>query len=283
MPKSILISGASSGVGKALSLGLDRLGYRVFAGVRKGEDAEALSSQASPQLTPLILDITQPEAISAACKQVARTTGGGLFCLINNAGVSYSGAMEFMPLEDFHQQMEVNLFGQLALTQACLPLLRQERGRVLLISSVAGRLATAFNGPYSCSKAALVAMADALRLELSPWGIGIVVLILGSVQTPIWEKAAHTAGEILRRGPEEAWNMYGKYQKQAGRFYQQAGLHGMDVKKLVPVVQRVLQSRNPKPYMLVGRDALMFELMAKLLPVRWRDWLVLRQMGLLNV
>ena len=283
MPKSMLISGASSGVGKALSLGLDKLGYRVFAGVRKDEDAETLRSQASPQLTPLILDITQPEAIAAACEHIAQTTRGGLFCLINNAGVSYSGAMEFMPMEDFRQQMEVNLFGQLALTQACLPLLRQERGRVLFISSVDVRLATAYNGPYSCSKAALVAMADALRLELSPWGIAIVVLILGSVRTPIWEKAAQTAGEILRRAPAEAWNMYGKYQKQAGRFYQQAGLHGMDVNELVPIVHRVLQSRNPKPYLLVGKDALIFELMAKLLPVRWRDWQVLRQMGLHNL
>lgn len=283
MPKSILISGASSGIGKALSLGLDRLGYQVFAGVRKGEDAESLQGQASPRLTPLILDITQPEVVKSACEQVAERTGGGLFCLINNAGISYSAPMEFFSLQDFRQQMEVNLFGQLALTQACLPMLRQEVGRVFFISSIASRLTLAFNGPYSCSKAALVAMADALRLELVPWGIAVVVLILGSVQTPIWEKAAQTAGEIVRRGPKEAWQMYGKYQKQGGKFYKQTGLHGMDADKLVPVVQQALQSRHPKPYLLVGRDAVRIELMARLLPVRWRDRLVLRQMGLLHI
>lgn len=283
MGKSILISGASSGIGKALSLGLDQLGYQVFAGVRKSEDADILRKQGTERLCPIILDITQPEVVAEACERVGEKTGRELFCLINNAGIANSAPMEFLPLQDFHQQMEVNLFGQLTLTQACLPMLRKEHGRIVFISSVEGRLVTAFNGPYACSKAALVAMADALRLELMPWGIAIVVLILGSVQTPIWGKAAKTGGEIVRRSPAEAWKLYGKYQKQGGKFYQQTGLHGMEANKLVPVIHRVLQSHHPKPYLLVGKDALIFELMAKLLPVRWRDWLVLRQMGLLNL
>jgi NAD(P)-dependent dehydrogenase (short-subunit alcohol dehydrogenase family) len=282
MPKSVVISGASSGIGKALSLELDRHGYQVFAGVRNTADAEVLRSQASPQLTPLMLDVTQPELISSACKEVNDKTGGDLFCLINNAGISLSGAMEFIPLQDFRRQLEINLMGQLVLTQACMPMLRKTTGRIFFISSVAGRLPTPFNGPYAVSKAGLVAMADALRLELIPWKIPVSVLIVGSVQTPIWEKSAITAGEILRRSPAEAWRLYGKPQKRSGLFYMQAGRNGMQVEQLVKIAQREIESNHPKAYVLVGRDAYLYELLVKLAPVRFRDWLVRRQMGLLK-
>jgi NAD(P)-dependent dehydrogenase (short-subunit alcohol dehydrogenase family) len=282
MTKSVLISGASSGIGKALSLGLDRQGYLVFAGVRNANDADTLRGQASPQLTPVILDVTLPETIVTACKEVGEKTTGELFCLINNAGISISGALEFMPIQDFRQQMEVNLVGQLALTQACLPMLRKSTGRVIFVSSVAGRLATPFNGPYAASKAALIAMADALRLELAPSDIPVSVLIVGSVQTPIWEKSSHKAVEILQRMPADAWTMYGKAQKRAGRFYTQTGRNGIRVEKVVKITQHLLKNNHLKAYVLVGRDAVMFELMFKLLPVRLRDWLVRWQMGLLK-
>ena len=166
MPKSMLISGASTGIGKALSLELDRQGYQVFAGVRNSNDADVRRSQASPQLTPVILDVTIPETISTTCRELSEKTGGELFCLVNNAGISISGALEFMPLQDFRQQMEVNLVGQLALTQACLPMLRRAAGRVVFVSSVSGRLATPFNGPYAASKAALVALRNLRRIDL---------------------------------------------------------------------------------------------------------------------
>jgi NAD(P)-dependent dehydrogenase (short-subunit alcohol dehydrogenase family) len=282
MLKSVLISGASSGIGKALSLELDRQGYQVFAGVRNSNDADVLSSQASPQLTPVILDVTIPETISTTCRELSEKTGGELFCVVNNAGISISGALEFMPLLDFRQQIEVNLVGQLTLTQACLPMLRMTTGRVIFVSSVAGRLVTPFNGPYAASKAALVALADALRIELMPWGISVSVLIVGSVQTPIWEKSSHTAVEILRRMPAEAWGLYGKMQKRAGAFYTRSGRSGMPVEKVVKITRRILEANRLKEYVLVGRDAVIIELISKLLPVRLRDWLVRRQMGLLK-
>lgn len=282
MPKSILISGASTGIGNALSLALDRQGYQIFAGVRNPEDAEALRSQASPQLTPVMLDVTISDMISAACQAMSDKTGGELFCLINNAGISLSGAMEFMPIEDFRQQLEVNLVGQLALTQACLPMLRKIRGRVIFVSSVAGRMATPFNGPYSVSKAGLVAVADVLRMELAPWHIPISVMTVGSVRTPIWEKGAHKAGEILRRMPPQARELYGSYQKRAGNFYRQAGQNGMPVEKVVSITQRMLESNHPKEYVMVGWGAVLIELVDKLLPVRLRDWLVRSRMGLTN-
>jgi NAD(P)-dependent dehydrogenase (short-subunit alcohol dehydrogenase family) len=282
MPKSVLISGASSGIGKALSLELDQHGYQVFAGVRNPADADTLRSLASPQFIPVMLDVTQPEMISSACKEVTDRTGGELFCLINNAGISLSGAMEFIPIQDFRKQLEVNLVGQLALTEACLPMLRQSAGRVFFVSSIAGRLVTPFLGPYSISKAALVAMADGLRLELTPWKIQVSVLIVGIVQTPIWEKSAHTAGEILRRMPPEAWKLYGKDQKRAGMFYQRSGSRGMAAETFAQIARRHLEKPHPKAYILVGLDAVQIELMVKLLPIGWRDWLVRRQMGLLG-
>jgi NAD(P)-dependent dehydrogenase (short-subunit alcohol dehydrogenase family) len=280
MTKSILISGASSGIGKAIGLELDRKGYRVFAGVRKAEDGELLRSQASPQLTPVLLDVTRAESIQTACQVVSEKSGGELFGLVNNAGTSVSGAMEFLPLEDFRYQLEVNLVGQLALTQACLPWLRQGHGRIIFVSSVAGRLVTPFNGPYGASKAALASMADALRQELAPWGLQVTLLIVGSVRTPIWEKSARLAGEILRREPAQAGRLYGKMQKTAGRFYQQAGQNGLGVEKLGRIASQVLEARDPRAYIYVGRDAVRYELIARLLPVSWRDGLVKRFMGL---
>ncbi|MFZ2096040.1 MAG: SDR family oxidoreductase [Anaerolineales bacterium] len=282
MLKPILISGASSGIGKALSLQLDRQGYQVFAGVRNSNDAEALRSKASPQLTPVILDVTKPDLITTACAELSEITSGELFCLVNNAGIDVSGALEFMPIQDFRQQIEVNLIGQLALTQSCLPMLRKSLGRVIFISSAAGRLVTPFNGPYAASKAALVAIADALRLELFPWSIPVSILIVGSVQTPIWEKSSHLAGEILRRMPADAWQLYGKTQKRAGEFYRRTGLNGMRVERITNTIQHLLQVAHPKEYIFTGRDAWMIELMVKLLPVRLRDWLVRYQMGLLK-
>lgn len=280
MGKSVLISGASSGIGKALSLELDRHGHQVFAGVRKPEDADALSALASSGLTTVMLDINLPEWISGACRDVSDKTGGGLDCLVNNAGISISAAMEFVPLPEFRRQLEVNVIGQLALTQACLPMLRQAHGRIIFVSSVAGRLASAFNGPYSASKAAMDAVADALRLELAPWKIPVSTLIVGSVQTPIWEKAARTAGGIARQLPRDALELYGKEQKRAGKYYHHIGKNGVSVEKVVQMIRRVMENPHPKAYYLVGFDALGIELMVKLLPVRMRDWLVRRQMGL---
>jgi len=282
MSKSVLISGASTGIGYALSLELDRHGYQVFAGVRNPNDAEALRNQASPQLSPVMLDVTLPETISNTYREINDQTGGKLFCLINNAGISLGGAMEFISIQDFRQQMEVNLVGQLALTQACLPMLRMDSGRVIFISSTNGRLATPFNGPYSISKAALISMADALRLELAPWGISVSVFLVGSVQTPIWEKSSQTASKILRRMPAEAWNLYGRMQKCAGTYYQQVGQRGIQAEQVAVMTRRILEKNHPKEYVLVGLDAYLVELMTKLFPVHLRDWLVRWQMGLLK-
>jgi len=282
MTKSVLISGASTGIGKALSLNLDRHGYQVFAGVRNPRDAEALTKQASSWLIPVILDVTIPDTINAARAEISSKTGGELFCLVNNAGISVNGPLEFIPLQDFRQQMEVNLVGQLSLTQACMPLLRQGKGRVIFVSSVNGRLAVPFLGPYAASKAALISISDTLRLELAPWSIPVSVLIVGSVQTPIWEKAARTAGEVRRRMPPEATQLYFQAAKRSGESYRRVGRGGMKPEEVAMTTRRLMEKKRPNAYILIGRDALLYELMVKLLPIRLRDWLVRRSMGLLK-
>ncbi len=279
--QTVLISGASTGIGRALSLELARQGCRVFAGVRNPADGEALQSQASAQLTPLILDVSQPDSIASACARVAEQTGGDLYCLVNNAGVSIGAALEYLPLSEFRQQLEVNLVGQLALTQASLPMLRAINGsRIFFISSVGGRVSMPFNGPYSASKAALISLADTLRLELAPWPIFVTTFVVASVQTPIWQKAAHTAGKILRSLPPEALERYGELQKRAGAYYRDIGEHGMPVDQVVNVISQELKRPHPREMRYVGGYALLIELMARFLPIRWRDALVRRQMRL---
>ncbi|HET9162201.1 MAG TPA: SDR family NAD(P)-dependent oxidoreductase, partial [Solirubrobacterales bacterium] len=172
--KSVLVTGASSGIGRATALRLDRAGWRVFAGVRKEADADSLRAGASARLVPLMLDVTDAAAIAAAAEQIAAEVGeGGLGGLVNNAGVGLLGPLETLPIEDFRRTVEVNLIAQVAVTQALLPQVRAARGRIVFVSSVGGRMAMPFGSPYHAAKFGLEAVADSLRRELRPWGIAV--------------------------------------------------------------------------------------------------------------
>ena len=160
-PDSIVITGASSGIGEACALYLDELGYRVFAGVRKPAAGEALKAKASKRLAPVILDVTDVASIDRAVETVKAAVGAaGLAGLVNNAGIGVGGPLEVVPLADLRKQFEVNVIGQVAVTQALLPLLRQGRGRIVNMGSIAGRATMPFMGPYSASKFALEALTD---------------------------------------------------------------------------------------------------------------------------
>jgi NAD(P)-dependent dehydrogenase (short-subunit alcohol dehydrogenase family) len=176
---AVVVTGASTGIGAACALRLDHLGFQVFAGVRRKEDAQALQAKASPQLMPIFLDVTDLDSITAAMHKVAITVGNsGLIGLVNNAGIAVGAPLEFIPITEFRKQLEVNVTGQLAVTQAFLPLLRLAKGRIVNMGSITGRSATPFLGAYSASKFALEALTDALRLELRPWGIWVAILNL---------------------------------------------------------------------------------------------------------
>ncbi|MEK7693262.1 MAG: SDR family oxidoreductase, partial [Chloroflexota bacterium] len=186
--RSVVITGASTGIGEACALHLDALGWRVFAGVRKGADGEALQRKASARLIPVRIDVTDQASIASACDAVAQELGArGLDGLVNNAGIAVAAPLEFVPIDDLRRQLEINVIGQIAVTQAFLALIRTARGRIVNIGSVSGKLATPFTGPYSASKFAMEALTDALRIELRPWKIEVSIVEPGSIATPIWE------------------------------------------------------------------------------------------------
>jgi NAD(P)-dependent dehydrogenase (short-subunit alcohol dehydrogenase family) len=275
---AIVITGASSGIGQACALHLDRLGFQVFAGVRKEADGEALRHEASARLQPILLDIIDPEQIAASVVTVSDAVGTrGLAGLVNNAGVGIGGPLEFIAIEELRRQLEINVVGQVAVTQAFLPLIRAARGRIVMMGSISGRAAAPFLGPYSASKFALEALTDTLRMELHPWGIEVVIVEPGTIATPIWEKSRRLAEDVSRRLPPEALKLYGRGIAGVQRWIEGAERKGAPPSMVARAVEHALTAEKPKTRYLVGRDA---RLRAALqyLPDRLRDRLILSQM-----
>jgi len=280
-PKSVVITGASTGIGAACALHLDTLGLRVFAGVRKQADAEALRAKASPRLTPIALDVADALSISTAAGAVAGAVGdAGLDGLVNNAGIVVPGPVEFLPLPDLRRQLEINVVGQVAVTQAFLPLIRAARGRIVNMGSIAGRFATPFSSAYSASKFALEALTDALRLELAPWGISVSIIEPGAVATPIWEKGAKTAEAMLAAAPPEALVLYAEAIEAFRKASAYSAKNAADPMDVARAVEHALSAAKPKTRYVVGRRAKIGAAMALLVPDRVRDSLVAKAMRL---
>ena len=280
-PRAVLVTGASTGIGEACALHLDRIGFRVFAGVRRDGDGAALRQRASDRLTPVMLDVTDGASIAAAAAQIAESVGAaGLFGLVNNAGVSVAGPLEFIPLDDFRRQLEVNVTGQLAVTQAMLPLIRAAHGRVVNIGSVSGKLATPFVGPYCASKFALEALSDALRIELRPWRIPVSLVEPGSIATPIWEKAQAAADDMERRLPARAHELYGAAIAAVREMAKKTAARGIPPARVAAAVAHALTAKRPRTRYPVGVDARIQGVIAGVVPDGLRDALVAQQMGL---
>ena len=278
---SVAVTGASSGIGRACALHLDRIGYQVLAGIRKESDAEALRQSGSERLTPIRLDVTDSGSIAEAADVVRREVGGnGLLGLVNNAGIAVGGPLEFLPLEDMRRLMEVNLIGTLAVTQALLPLLRSGRGRIVNIGSVSGRVAAPFLGPYAASKFALEAMSDALRLEVAPWGIYVAMVEPGAVDTPIWGKALSEDAERLSARPEIGRTLYGRAVEAVRRHVEATAESGMPAQVVAEAVAHALCARRPKARYHVGRGLRLRVAFLTAIPTRWRDKLIQWGMGL---
>jgi NAD(P)-dependent dehydrogenase (short-subunit alcohol dehydrogenase family) len=278
--QSVVITGASTGIGEACALHLAKSGWQVFAGVRKQADEERLRRSGLPQLVPIYLDVTDHDSIMAAADLVTKAIGNrGLMGLINNAGLAIGGPLEFLPLADLRQQLEVNVIGQIAVTQCFLPLLRQGRGRVINMSSISGRVATPFLGPYAASKFALEALTDSLRLELQPWRIEVISIEPGAVATPIWDKSLSRADTMVKELPAQVNALYGTRLDRLREKVSKTGQQGIPSAEVARVVAEALLAKRPKTRYLVGRDAKWGALLVKLLPDRWRDWLIMRQNG----
>lgn len=278
--RAVVITGTSTGIGRASALALDRMGFRVFAGVRKHADGEALERETSSRLTPVILDVTDAASIDAAAQAVGEATGGMLWGLVNNAGIGIRGPLECVPIADFRWQLEVNLVGQLAVTHAFVPSIREAQGRIVFVGSVGGRLASPFLGLYAASKSGLERIADALRMELGPWGIQVSTLICGCARTPIWEKGKALGSEIDLVIGERGLSRYAAALKRADRFYARIGSAGVAPERVAERVGHALTAKRARSQYFIGWDAVLYSATAKWLPARLRGLIVARWMGL---
>jgi NAD(P)-dependent dehydrogenase (short-subunit alcohol dehydrogenase family) len=279
--KAVLITGASTGIGKACALELDKFGFQVFVGVRKPDDGEALKQLASERLTPIIIDVTDDKTILAAYETVASLVGEqGLYGLVNNAGISVSAPIELVPLSEFRNQLEVNVIGQVAVIQAFMPLIRQAQGRIINISSILGRLSLPFTGPYCASKFALESLTDSLRMELQPWGISVIIIEPGSIDTPIWKKSLKMADDIIQKLPKKTFDLFyaSAAEKMKSALLNKAS-KGIAPEQVAKAVIQALTAQKPKTRYLVGQDAYLGAVLV-LLPDWLRNWLIMKHMGL---
>jgi len=279
IPPAVLITGASSGIGETVALMLDALGYQVFAGVRTAGDAERLQQRSGTHLCPLQLDVTDAEALRSAVGTVTTALGErGLAGVINNAGIALGGPLEYLTTDDMRAQFEVNVFGLHAVTRAFLPLVRRARGRIVHIGSIAGRIASPFTGPYAASKHAVEALTDSLRLELAPEGIQVAVVEPGQVRTPIWDKGRAAFQTVAQRIPAEGMARYGPRLRVLEWMVERAPRVASAPEAVGEAVIHALESTEPRTRYVVGRDARVRLALARLLPDRLMDALVLRVM-----
>ncbi len=282
--KAIVITGGSTGIGKACALYLDRLGFHVFAGVRRGSDGDAVKRESSGSITPLLLDVTDAASIGSAAEAVAATVGeAGLSGLLNNAGIVVAGPLEFLPLDEIRKQFDVNVLGQIAVTQAFLPLLRKCRGRIVNMGSVSGRVAAPFIGPYAASKFALEAFTDSLRVELLPWDIKVSIIEPGDVATPIWEKSIAAAEKVVEKFPQEAISLYASAFTAIRKKTEKDSKTGISPNIIARLVAHALTARKPKTRYLAGKGVRLELFLKKILPDRVFDRLIVRHLGLPRV
>jgi NAD(P)-dependent dehydrogenase (short-subunit alcohol dehydrogenase family) len=265
MSRLALVTGTSTGIGRAIAIALARRGFEVLAGVRRPDDAP-------PGLESLVLDVTSPDDIAAAASRV----GGALHALVNNAGIVVTGPVEVVPVEEWRRQFEVNLIGQVAVTRALLPALVSARGRIVNLSSVSGRVALPMVGPYAASKFALEAVTDALRREVGPQGVHVVSVEPGGIATPLWDKSRAEAERTLAAMPAEVRRRYDDLIDAMLRHSERLARDGLPPEAVAEVVADALTVRRPRTRYVIGREAKAQALLARLLPDRAFDAFIAR-------
>jgi NAD(P)-dependent dehydrogenase (short-subunit alcohol dehydrogenase family) len=273
--RAVVVTGTSSGIGAATALELAARGYTVFAGVRREADGAALRERASGDVRPLLLDVTDQGAIDAAAEEVG-AAAGDLAGLVNNAGIALAAPLEYLPAATFRRQLEVNVVGQLAVTQAFLPLIRRAGGRILNVGSIGDRIVGPMTGAYHASKFALAALTDGLRLELADDGIEVVLIEPGTIATSIWATSTAAADRLVAGLPPEAMQRYGRAIEAAREWAQTAARTGIAPEAVARVIATALTTPRPRTRYLVGREAKIAAVIATL-PDRLRDRLILRQ------
>jgi len=274
-----LVTGASTGIGYACAAALAERGFHVFAGVRNDADAERTRGEGRGQIEPIRLDVTNSQHIADARAYISGVVGkAGLRGLVNNAGIGVVGPLEFIPLEDFELQLNVNVKGLLAVTQAFLPLLRVASGRLCFISSTNGFLSAPFTGPYSASKFAVEALGDALRIELAPWKIRVSLVEPGAVATPIWEKSKASTEAMLARMPAECEALYGKAIDKIRSEVEKLSRNAAPVSSVSRCVVHAMTAKRPKTRYRCAKGATPAWILARWLPDTWRDAIISKVM-----
>ena len=279
--KSALITGSSSGIGRACALRLAREGFRVFAGVRRAHDGERLRAATGLPLTPVILDVTQADSITAAAREVTRELDGhGLDGLVNVAGIGFSGPLEYVSQENLRAQFEVNVFGQIGVIQSFLPLIRTVRGRIINMSSVGAHVAIPFGGVLCASKSAFGLLSDALRLELRPFGIHVCVIEPGAIRTPAVDKTLGNVEQAIGQLPPEGARRYAEMLRSFTRRAYAHEKHGSSPDVVARAVYHALTARQPRIRYVVGKDAKPLTILPRWLPERLLDGLRMRIFGI---
>jgi NAD(P)-dependent dehydrogenase (short-subunit alcohol dehydrogenase family) len=269
MPRLALVTGASSGIGRACVAHLSGLGYTVLAGVRREADAPPFT-----RAEPLILDVTSDADIAKAAGRV----GAELDVLVNNAGVAVNGPVEVVSVDEWRTQLEVNLLGQVAVTRALLPAILRARGYVINMSSIGGRVAGPLFGPYAASKFGLEAMTDSLRREVAQQGVRVVSIEPHGIATPIWEKGLERAETVMADMPEDARRRYGGVIAAVRGAAERQSREGLPPEAVAEVVGRALTARRPRTRYVVGRQASLQVRLARILPDRALDALIARRL-----
>lgn len=273
--KSVVVTGASTGIGRATAEILLKAGFSVFGSVRKAEDAARLKAELGPHFTPLLFDVTDQVAVAAAAAEVKAALGGAtLFGLVNNAGIAVAGPLLHIRIEDFRHQLEVNLTGQLIVTQAFAPLLDgEEPGRIVMISSVGGKNASPFTGPYHTSKFGLEGFSESLRRELMVFGIDVIVIAPGAITTPIWDKA-----DQMDVSPYADTVYAAPLDKTKARM-QGLKENGLPPEKIGAAILKALTAPHPKTRHTISHEPVTHFVMG-ILPKRWLDKLYAKALGL---
>ena len=252
--RTVLVTGASSGIGRTTALLLAQLGAHVLAGMRTPQEL-------GPGITPVELDITNPGHVDAL-------RAHALDALVNNAGIATTGPLEFLPLDELRRQLEVNVIAQLAVTQACMPALRRSQGRIVNVSSISGRVALPLYGPYAASKFALEALSDSLRREQD---LPVILVEPGSIATPIWERSLASADALYNAMPPIAHERYGQLVGKARAMAERQGEEGDPPEAVARIIATALTTPHPRTRYVIGRNARITAALAKALPGRAVD------------
>lgn len=272
---TVLVTGASRGIGRVTALRMAAAGWDVYAGVRRPQDGAALAAEASGGITPVQLDVTNDGDVAALAERLP----GTLDALVNNAGIVVSGAVEALSIDGLRQQFEVNVVAQVAVTQALLAKLRESHGRIVFVSSVSGVLSSPMIGAYAASKFAIEALADALRMELRPWRIAVSLIEPGQIDTDLWRTAPDTLEETIAGMAPEHRQLYARHIEGSRRAIPRAQKIASSAEGVAKTIERALTAKRPKARYVTGRTSRTLVTLGRFAPQPMRDIVVAASTG----